>query len=227
MKLITGKEDSGGKTMSSIEIAELTGKKHFHVMRDIENMLKALKIDASRFGGIYLDAYKREKKCYRLPNRECIILASGYDISLRAKIIDRWIELEDDKKSLPQTYGEALRALADATEEKEKADAIIALNAPKVEFADNVAESDNSMLIRQFTKSISTPERVIRMSDVFIWLKKHSYINKKNEPYQQYINQGLFDVVLRTINTSDNPFTSRTTKLTGKGVIYFTKKLLG
>ncbi|ADR51965.1 anti-repressor protein [Candidatus Liberibacter solanacearum CLso-ZC1] len=43
------------KTMSSREIAKLTGKEHKHVLRDIENILKDAEIDQSKFGHIYLD----------------------------------------------------------------------------------------------------------------------------------------------------------------------------
>ena len=77
--------------MSSREIAELTGKQHAHVMRDICKMLIDLEEedgDASRFGGIYRDAYEREKPEYHLPKRQSLILVSGYDVHLRARIID-------------------------------------------------------------------------------------------------------------------------------------------
>ena len=81
-------------TMSSREIAELTGKNHADVLRDIRNMLEVLKKDASSFAGIYKDAYGRDKACFNLPKRETLILVSGYNVVMRAKIIDRWQELE-------------------------------------------------------------------------------------------------------------------------------------
>lgn len=81
-------------TMSSREIAELTGKNHADVLRDIRNMLEVLKKDASIFAGIYKDAYGRDKACFNLPKRETLILVSGYSTELRARIIDRWQELE-------------------------------------------------------------------------------------------------------------------------------------
>lgn len=82
--------------MSSREIAELTGKRHDHVMRDIRAMLVELHGDdvIPSFGAIYRDAYGRERACFDLPKRETLILVSGYSVSMRAKIIDRWQELE-------------------------------------------------------------------------------------------------------------------------------------
>lgn len=79
-----------GLTMTSREIAELTGKNHADVLRDIRNMLEVLKKDASIFAGIYKDAYGRDKACFNLPKRETLILVSGYSTELRARIIDRW-----------------------------------------------------------------------------------------------------------------------------------------
>ena len=75
---------------SLTEIAELTGKNHADVLRDIRNMLEVLKKDASIFAGIYKDAYGRDKACFNLPKRETLILVSGYSTELRARIIDRW-----------------------------------------------------------------------------------------------------------------------------------------
>jgi len=86
-------------TMSSVEIAELTGKRHDHVMRDIKNMLECLNPDslnAPQFWGTYKTEQGNIYDCFNLPKRETLILISGYDVVTRAKIIDRWQELENN-----------------------------------------------------------------------------------------------------------------------------------
>lgn len=81
-------------TMSSREIAELTGKRHDNVMADIRKMLDELGILTPDFSGVYKDQQLIERPCFNLPKRETLILVSGYNIAMRAKIIDRWQELE-------------------------------------------------------------------------------------------------------------------------------------
>ncbi|WP_338024770.1 Rha family transcriptional regulator [Bartonella bovis] len=82
------------QTMSSREIAELCGKRHDNIVRDIRQICTDLKIEVSDFAGSYKDSTGRILPCYHLPKRECLILVSGYSTTLRAKIIDRWQELE-------------------------------------------------------------------------------------------------------------------------------------
>lgn len=84
------------ETMSSLEIARLTGKEHSNVMRDIRVFLEAIGQEkmASEIEAIYTDAYGRDKPCYNLPKRECLGLAARYDVNLQMAIIDRWAELE-------------------------------------------------------------------------------------------------------------------------------------
>ena len=78
-------------TMNSMEIAKVTHKRHDHVLRDIALMLSELHgEDGPDFGGIYLDKYNREQRCFNLPRREVDILLTGYSTLMRAAVIDRW-----------------------------------------------------------------------------------------------------------------------------------------
>ncbi|MFI3180690.1 MAG: Rha family transcriptional regulator [Methylococcales bacterium] len=103
------------KAMMSTEIAELTGKKHFHVMRDIEVIIEQLdevkhnpnldygitnqeKIGSDLSYGFKSTTYRtvndQAYKCYELDYKATMIVVTGYDVVARAKVIRRWLELE-------------------------------------------------------------------------------------------------------------------------------------
>ena len=86
----------GEQTMSSREIADLCEKRHDHVIRDIREMLIQLHGEEGlpKFGASYINAQNKVQPCFNLPKRETLILVSGYNLTVRAKIIDRWQELE-------------------------------------------------------------------------------------------------------------------------------------
>jgi len=81
-------------TMSSREIANVTGKRHDNVKRDILAMLKELKVDALKFEDIYLDGRNREQVQYQLDREHTDCLLTGYSAPMRMKVIRRWRELE-------------------------------------------------------------------------------------------------------------------------------------
>lgn len=152
------------QTMTSREIAELTGKQHFHVIRDIERMLELLG-DASKFGGIYLDTYGREKPCFNLPKRETLILVSGYSVELRARIIDRWEELENkNRKPAINLHDprQLLGLLQNYAEENLKLQEKVEEAAPKVEFVDKYVEASGLLGFREVAKMLSIKEAVLR-----------------------------------------------------------------
>ena len=66
-------------TMTSREIAELTGKQHKHVLEDIRKMLAELGLTLAGFTADVLDSYGRTQP---LPKRETLILVSGYNLIL-------------------------------------------------------------------------------------------------------------------------------------------------
>ena len=82
--------------MTSLEIAELTGKQHKNVMRDIRNMEPAWeKIAGLKFElGSYEDANGQLRPCYVLTKTECLYIATKFNDEARAKLVLRWDELE-------------------------------------------------------------------------------------------------------------------------------------
>jgi phage regulator Rha-like protein len=80
--------------MSSLEIAELTGKDHADVLKDIRRILAEAEIGDGKFSGSYLSSQNKELPCYNLPRRECDLVISGYSVKYRLAIIDRWHFLE-------------------------------------------------------------------------------------------------------------------------------------
>jgi len=168
------------KMMTSLEIAEITGKSHAHVMRDIRNIIK--QINQSTSGLVipddvkddyhrgdrtqykylsektqnilfdfcfnnntgskytiressYKDAKGEDRNMYELNKKACLLLSSGYDVNLRAKIIDRWEELEIKARanmiSLPDFTDPAEAAMAWAKEYREKK--VLAIENKKLE----------------------------------------------------------------------------------------------
>ena len=95
LPLLAGNADAQHAiTMTSREIAVLTGKQHGHVKRDIESMLKELEKDVSSFGCIYLDAMNRQQTEYHLDRDLTMTLITGYSAALRFRVIVRLRELE-------------------------------------------------------------------------------------------------------------------------------------
>jgi len=86
--------------MTSLEIAELTGKQHYHLMRDIRNMEPAWeKVCGSKFGLtsrtiVQPNGGTREVPCYQLTKTECLYIATKFNDEARAKLVLRWQELE-------------------------------------------------------------------------------------------------------------------------------------
>ena len=95
-------ENVSRTTMSSREIANVTGKRHANVKRDIAAMLKELKLDVLSFEHIYLDGQNREQVEYMLDREHTDCLLTGYSAPMRMKVIRRWRELEQQQGAREQ-----------------------------------------------------------------------------------------------------------------------------
>ena len=186
-------ESSNVLTMSSLEIAELTGKRHDNVMVDIVKMLKDLEIHAPDFTGTYKTARGNEYKCYNLPKRETLILVSGYSVTMRARIIDRWQELEEKQTpATPKTYIEALEKLLESEKEKLVLKEELKAAEPKVEFVNNYVDAKGNKTFRGLVKMLNVNEREFRN-----WLHDSKIMYRLNGvwmPYSEYLHKGYFEV---------------------------------
>ena len=88
------------QTMTSLEIAELTGKNHFDIMRAIRKMEPAWeKVCQCKFALtsrtiVQPNGGTREVPCYSLTKTECLYIATKFNDEARAKLVLRWQELE-------------------------------------------------------------------------------------------------------------------------------------
>ena len=154
--------------MTSLEIAEVTGRRHADVMRDIRNILDQGVAERNFALGSYKDKNNQQRPMYVLTKKGCIILASGYDAVLREKIINRWEELELKERQQQEPIDEdkailfALTTLQKRVEIKEKEikqlqqqtqvltaqnqlqEHALKIQAPKVEYHDKVLSSTST-----------------------------------------------------------------------------------
>lgn len=226
---------NNSKEMSSLEIAEITGKRHADVLRDVRNLIEQGANERNFALVEYKDKKGEIRPCYNLTPKGCLILASGYDVVLREKIINRLEELEMQKKnggfSIPQTLSEALRLAADQQEEIEQQKLLINEQAPKVAFANAIEASKSSCLVGELAKILTQNGYTIGQNRLFEWLRNNGYLGTKGEyyniPNQTYIEQGLFDLKKGVRSGNDGVMhTTITTKVTGKGQRYFINKFL-
>lgn len=200
--------------MSSIEIAELTGKDHNHVVRDINTMLDRLGINPNPFLELHenqaLKGQAAKKRIYHLPKRECLILASGYSVILRAAIIDRWIELESKQsQEIPQSFAEALQLAADQAKQLE-------LQAPKVEGYDKFISADSLQSFKEVANILGWGRNKLMAK-----LRELKIINSKNLPYQRFLEMKLFEVK----ESTQSGFNVSVTYVTPKGIDYIRKAI--
>lgn len=96
-----------------------------------------------------------------------------------------------------------------------------AVMKPKAEFADRVANTDGLLSMSNFAKVIQDEHINMGRNKLFEWLRSQGYLRGNNEPYQQYVNQGLF----RVRETVHNGGLRTQTYVTGKGQLYLVEKL--
>lgn len=125
---------------------------------------------------------------------------------------------------IPQTLSEALRLAADLADEKAALLAEQQRNAPKVAFAEAVGNANDTILIRDLAKVLKQNGIDTGEKRLFAWLRTNGYLTLQNMPMQRAMDMGLFWVSESVIALPDGNRVRLTTRVTGKGQMYFLDK---
>lgn len=205
-------------TMSSREIAELTGRDHGNVMRDIRTMLddlQASNLNPACETTTYAGANGQRYPQYELDRDTCLTLLLGYDAVARMKVVKRWQELEvQAAPAVPRTMSQALRLAAEQAEQIEQQQAALALAAPKAEYVDRYVAANGAKGFRQVAKLLGANEHAFRA-----WLQEEKIMYRLGgewTAHQCHIDAGRFVVKTGVAQANEHAF--NTTKFTPKGV---------
>jgi len=181
---------------------------------------------AGNFSGYYTASNGKANPLYTFPKREAVLLAMSYSYELQALVYDRMTALEEQaaRPALPDFTDPATAAIAWAEQYRAKTAAEaqaaalvheVAAQAPKVEFHDQVVQSDQLLDLGETGKLLGTGRtRLCR------WMRENRWLNRYNEPYQDKIEAGLLDLKYSKpwTHPEKGEVRSITTMVTGKGL---------
>lgn len=234
-------------TIDSREVAEMTGKEHKHLLRDIKGYVKVLNpspnLDSANFfiESTYLDANNQSRPCYLLTRKGCDMVANKMTgekgVLFTAKYVTKFEEMENQLKlkSMDSYMIDDPIARAEKWIEERKLfeDTLnkVALLEPKAAFADAVAASDDCILIRELAKILKQNGAKTGEQRLKEKLRQYGYLIKNqlapdyNMPTQRAMELDIFRIKKTTITSSSGSVhVTNTVKITQKGVQYFIKK---
>ena len=196
-------------TISSREVAEMVGKEHKKLLRDIKKYADIL--NGANFGLVdffiestYVDAKGETRPCYEITRKGCDMVANKMTgekgILFTAAYVTKFEEMEKEiamkQFNLPTTYKEALLALVAAEEEKElliadnnKKQELLEAQAPKIDLYNDFINSDSIYSVNEIAKCLAIKD--LGRNNLYKWLRWNKIlIDGSREAYQPHINAG-------------------------------------
>lgn len=235
--------------MTSLQIAEITGRRHTDVMRAIRKMEPAWeKVSERKFAlAQYQDEQGKPRPCYSLTKEECLYIATKFNDEARAKLIKSWKELEEAHRrlSVPQNYLEALKSLVKAEEEREQLalenqkqqQEIVTISRenvelgnkitemlPKVSYYDQILQSNATMTVTQIAQDYGMS--AVKLNKVLEEMKIQHKMRGQWILYGQFLQGGYVHSravdIVRSNGTHDVKYN---TEWTTKGRIFLYEEL--
>lgn len=234
------KSNKGTPVTDSLKVAQVFGKLHKNVMKSIRGLAQNLADRTWFYETTYQDAQGKTQPMFVMNRDGFSLLAMGLTgakaLQFKVGFIEQFNQMEImvkevvQRPAIPQTLSEALRLAANQAEQIEQQQKQIEAERPRVLFSQAVETAKQSVLIGELAKIICQNGVQIGEKRLFKWLRDNHYLcalgERYNQPTQKAVEQGLFELRKITINIGDNTKVRTTTKVTGKGQIYFVNKFL-
>ena len=220
-----------GQTMTSREIADLTGKEHKNVLADVRHMLFDLGQAAAEFSATASvpgpNGSTRHIEVFNLPKRETLILVSGYSALLRARIVDRWAELERAASDPARALNDPAllrQVLLGYTEKVIELQHQVGELTPKAKALDRLAASDGSFCLTDAAKALQVaPRRFIAKLSEMGWIHRRP-MGSGWLAYQDRIAMGVLEHKVTSGDRGDGTEWCNTqVRVTAKGMTRLAK----
>lgn len=239
------KTNKGTPVTDSLKVAQVFGKEHKNIIRTIRGMLQSgsnLSHEKWFAESTYIDTRGNTQPLFLMTRDGFSLLAMGLTgakaMQFKVGFIEQFNAMENVVKevrasspAVPQTFAEALRLAANQAEQIEAQQKQLEAQAPKVLFAQSVETSSSSILIGELAKLMKQNGVDIGEKRLFNWLRENEYLcsfgSRYNQPSQKAMDMGLFEMKKTTITKPNGDvMVATTTKVTGKGQVYFINKFL-
>ena len=245
------KTEKGTPVTDSLKVARVFGKQHKNVMQQVRNILGSAENSAHKnwfYKSTYLDAQGKQQPLFVMNRDGFSLLAMSLTgekaLQFKVAFIDLFdkmekaiAEIQPTTPAIPKTFAEALRLAASQQEQIEEQQRLIEAkekqieeSAPRVLFSQAVESAESSILIGELAKILCQNGIAIGEKRLFQWMRDNEYLcsfgERYNQPTQRATEMGLFEMRKVTIQVGSATKVRTTTKVTGKGQVYFVNKFL-
>ncbi|MEC1257695.1 Rha family transcriptional regulator [Bacillus subtilis] len=221
----------------SLTVAEVFGKRHADVIKSIETLNCSKDFTERNFSlSEYEDPTGRLLKKYLIKRDGLAFLVFGYTGAKAAVFKEKYIaefnrmEAELQKMTQPSYMIEdpvsrAKRWISEQ-EERQRLEQTLKIQEPLVNFAQSCMAAEKSLLVRELAKLASKNGIMIGEKRLFQKLREWKMIMaNKNEPYQEYIERGFFEIAQGVRQVNGTPKSWLTMRITPKGQAFIINKL--
>ena len=233
MEQLVIKSSKGNPITNTLLVAEKFGKQHKYVIEGVKHIISSAENSAQFYHlSSYVDSTGKSNKMYVMNRDGFSLLVMGFTgseaLKFKISFIEAFNKMEEHIKlsqsKVPASFSEALELAAKQQKEIEEQNRIIAIQTPKAAFVDRVIDSGNLVDVGQAAKLLKLT--VGRNRFFQILRNKGIFFKNRNEPKQEYIERGYFELRENEIARENHPSLMVTKVLVTQKGLYWLSRVI-